>query len=201
MITGEKILENWETFLSNIEKYNSNLKRKEVLQYFYTKFEERFIDLPNATSNEYKGAYPGGYIEYTNKVVNAALEMNKVFANSGYKMTHSEEELVFTAMHFNLGKFGSFTEPLFVPQDNDWFVKNRGEIYKFNPSCQYMKTSDRSIYLLQQMGIKMTFNEFLGVKLSLEIYEESNKNYTYTFANKNSIIPHIIYQSNLIASL
>ena len=54
---------------------------------------------------EYHNAFPGGYVEHVIRVVNAALEINKVWVNFEVdSSTYTIEELVFSALNHDLGK-------------------------------------------------------------------------------------------------
>lgn len=196
MLNDKKIMENWTVFLDNIAK-NLSKKRADRLLLFYNQYDDRIITMPWATNNSYSGAYPGGYVHKVNRILDVAFKLNEVFSSSGCEINHTKEELAFVAINFSLGKFGDENDPLYLDNDNEWKVKNLGEFYKFNPNLPYMKVSDRSIFLLNSIGIRMSYNEFLGVKLSSEIYEDSNKVYNYSVNNKNNLIPHIIYQASL----
>jgi len=198
MLNDKNIMENWDVFLNNIAN-NISEKRANKLLLFYNQYDDRIITMPWATNNSYTGAYPGGYVHKVNKIFEISMKMNEVFKSSGCEITHAKEELAFVAINFSLGKFGDENHPYYLDNDNEWKTKNLGEMYKFNPDLPYMKVSDRSIFLLNSMGIRMSYNEFLGIRLASEIYEESNKIYNYSINNKNNLIPHIIYQSSVAA--
>ena len=59
-ISAEKIQSNWNTFISNIDKYITG-DRKQLLLDFYNKFEERVAMMPASHKKEYHSAFPGGY--------------------------------------------------------------------------------------------------------------------------------------------
>ena len=39
----------------------------------------------------------------------------------------TQEELLFAAMHHDLGKLGDGTKPYYLPQDSEWHRKNKNE--------------------------------------------------------------------------
>ena len=67
-LTAEKIQENWNEFLGNIDTYISS-PRKEKLIEFYKKFEDRIIMMPASHKKEYHSAFPGGYVDQDRKSV------------------------------------------------------------------------------------------------------------------------------------
>ena len=96
-IPAEKIQKNWDIFLSNIELHISS-PRKEKLLDFYKKYESRIMMMPASHKKEYHSAFPGGYVDHVNRVVEASLKMYEVWSEFGMdKDTFTIEELVFSA--------------------------------------------------------------------------------------------------------
>lgn len=48
------------------------------------------------------------------------------------------------------GKLGMLHKPLYLPNDNEWLVKNRGIRYKINSDVVAMGLAVRSLYLVTQ---------------------------------------------------
>jgi hypothetical protein len=79
----------------------------------------------------------------------------------------------------------------------------KGQAYKHNPDISFMKTSERSLFLLQQLGIQVSQNEYLGIKLHDGLYEEGNKGYYMSFSEEyrlRSNLPYIVHQADLLAT-
>ena len=68
MLSAEQIQSNWNQFLSYIDNYISE-PRKTSLKNFYEKYSERIMLMPAAHKKEYHNAFPGGYIEHVNRVI------------------------------------------------------------------------------------------------------------------------------------
>lgn len=201
-LTAEQIIENWETFLEYIETYITG-ERKEQLLKFYKKYEDRFQLMPAAHKAQYHNCFPGGYIEHVNRVIQLALEFDKTWRSFGVKDTYTTEELVFAALNHDLGKFGDFDHPAHLDNDNEWEIKNRGELYKFNDALQYMTVPDRSIWLLTQLGIKMSSNEMLAIKLHDGLYDPTNEPYLKTWmpeTKPRTSLIHIVHQADFAAA-
>jgi hypothetical protein len=76
-------------------------------------------------------------------------------------------------------------------------------IYKHNPKIQYMTVTDRALFLLQHFGIKMTENEYLGLRLTDGMYEDANKSYYVSYMPHKQLrsnIAHILHQADMMAS-
>ncbi len=77
-LTAEQIQHNWNEFLKNIDLYISS-PRKEKLLEFYKRYEDRLVLMPAAHKKEYHNAFPGGYIEHVNRVVEAAIKLHSLW--------------------------------------------------------------------------------------------------------------------------
>ena len=202
-LTAEQILENWEEFLGNIEAYITG-DRKDQLLAFYEKYAERIMMMPAAHKKEYHNAFPGGYVEHVNRVVQGALKLHSVWEEMGVDTsTYTLEELVFSALNHDLGKMGDENNDAYIPQDDQWRKEKLGEDYKFNDRLEYMSVPDRGIHLLMTHGIMMSRNEWLAIKLHDGLYDEANKSYLMSWSPetkpRTSLI-YIIHQADLMAA-
>ena len=201
-LNEEQLLSNWQVFLDYIEKYITG-ERKQRLLDFYNKYEERFILLPASHKPQYHNCFPGGYVEHVNRVVAAAIEIDKIWRQFEVKNTYTLEEVVFSALNHDLGKFGSLEHEAVLPNPSEWHVKNRGEIYTFNTQLDYMTVPDRGLWLLNQIGVEVSKNEYLAIKLHDGLYDESNKPYLMSWAPETKLrtsLPHIIHQADFLAA-
>lgn len=200
MLTNIQIQENWNNFLNLIK--SGNTPRWEILHSFYTKYEQRFAFMPASGKTSFHSAFPGGHISHTLRVYNTALRLVDLWRDFEAKIDFSEEELMFTALNHDIGKFGTYDAEHFIDQDSNWH-RDRGEIYKKNPLEPFMKDFDRSLFLLQNLGIKISENEYLAIKLQSGLYEESNKSYFMAFSEEyklHSNLPYIIHQSDAMSA-
>ena len=201
-LTPEQIESNWQRFLGLIETHISS-PRKEKLLEFYNKYDERFCLLPASHKKEYHNCFPGGYVDHVLRVVDAALDIDQVWKKYGVKETYSTEELVFAALNHDVGKFGDFDNEAVIPNPSEWHVKNRGEIYAFNPALAYMTVPDRGLWLLTQFGIEFSQNEMLAIKLHDGLYDESNKPYLMSWmpeTKPRTSLIYIVHQADLMAA-
>lgn len=202
MLNEQQLLDNWQIFLGFI-KAEITGERKNKLLSFYEKYEERFILLPASHKPQYHNCFPGGYIEHVNRVVNASLDIFEVWTKYGVKPVFSREEVVFSALNHDLGKFGTLEYEAVLPNPSEWHVKNRGEIYTFNTQIDYMTVPDRGLWLLSQIGVEVSKNEYLAIKLHDGLYDDANKPYLMSWSPETKLrtsLPFIIHQADLMAA-
>ena len=201
-LTAEQIQMNWEELIAIIKKYISE-DRKENLLKMYDDFKERMMFAPASAKGHFQNAMPGGYVEHILHIISFSLEIKQIWANNGANINFTDEELVFAAMHHDLGKVGDLEHDYYIPQDSDWHRKNRDEIYKHNPSLQYMKVPDRGLWLLQHYGVKVTDKEYIGIKLTDGLYDDANTAYLKSYNpdyNLRSNMAYILHQADMMAT-
>lgn len=201
MLTEEQILSNWEIFIELIG--NISGERGQKLVAFYDKYADRFSVAPASGNDKFHNAFPGGYVAHVLNVYNFSEPMYVLWKSAGaYVKDFTLDELRFTTLNHDLGKFGTEGGEYYVPQTSDWH-RDRGELYKHNDAIPFMKTSDRSLYILQQLGVQMSENEYMAIKLHDGLYEESNKSYLVSYSDAYRLQPHLAYilhQADLMAS-
>ena len=201
-LTEEQLLSNWNKLLQLVEDTFEG-DRKEKLLEMYKHFEDRMVVAPASGKEEYHYCYAGGYVNHVLHVVETALEISKTYEKVGGTKDWTDEELIFSAMHHDLGKVGDLEHDYYIPQDSDWHRKNRDEIYKHNPSLQYMKVPDRALWVLQHYGVKVTDKEYIGIKLTDGMYDEANKSYLMSYNpdfGLRSNMPHILHQADMMST-
>ena len=202
-LTAVQIQQNWDKFLGNINQYISS-PRKEKLLEFYKKYEERVILMPAAHKKEYHNAFPGGYVDHVNRVVDAALDIYKVWEKFGTDTsTFTIEELVFSAINHDLGKMGDKENESYIPQTDQWRKDKLGEDYMFNTKVPFASVPDRGLFMLQSHDIQYTFNEMLAIQTHDGLYDEGNKKYLFAFMPEQkprTSLPFILHQADLLAA-
>jgi hypothetical protein len=202
MLTPEQIKDNWDKFLSNIELYISE-PRKQLLLEFYTRHEERFIMMPASHKSQYHNCFPGGYVDHVNRVVAAALTFSTVWLEFGMIDTYTTEELVFSAINHDLGKFGDEQNAAYIEQTDQWRRDKLNETYMFNDRLEYMTVPDRGLHLLLSNGIIPTKNEMIAIRTHDGLYDESNKAYLMGFTPETkprTSLVYVLHQADLMAA-
>ena len=201
-LSAEQKQDNLKKHIDTIEGFISD-DRKENLLKFYDDFKERMMFAPASGREHFHNAMPGGYVEHILHIIQFSLQVKEVWENNGAEINFTDEELVFAAMHHDLGKVGDLEHDYYIPQTSDWHRNNRGEIYTHNPQLQYMKVPDRGLWLLQHYSVKVTDKEYLGIKLTDGLYDEANKSYLMSYNpdfNLRTNMAYILHQADMMAT-
>ena len=201
-LTAEQIQENWYQ-LRNLITNTFEGDRLEKLNKMYDHFEDRMCMAPASGKEQYHYAHVGGYVEHVLHVTDCAVQLKKVWEDNNATINFSDEELIFAAIHHDLGKVGDMDKDYYVPQESEWHRKNQGSIFTHNSELQYMTVTDRAVFLLNQFGISMTEAEYIGLRLTDGLYEEANKKYYINYGKGNSLksnIAYILHQADSMAT-
>jgi hypothetical protein len=159
--------------------------------------------MPASHKTQYHNCFPGGYIDHVNRVVDAALKLDEVWRSFGMVDTYTTEELVFSAINHDLGKFGDEQNASYIEQTDQWRRDKLNETYMFNDRLEYMTVPDRGLYLLMSNGIEYTKNEFLAIRTHDGLYEDANKAYLMGFTPETkprTSIMYVLHQADLLAA-
>ena len=180
--TEAELRANYEKFLAIVKKYSSG-QRLERLLHMYSELElgGNLTVSPASGNAGYHNCYPGGYIDHIFNVCKNAIKVKGFFTELGGKPDFTDEELIFCALHHDLGKLGTKENMHYIPNDSDWHVKNKGDVYKKNPDNVYMTITDRTFFTLQHYGITITEKEYFAIKLTDGMYDEDNTKYLKVF--------------------
>ena len=140
-LSEQQIVENWNKLMKLIEDTFEGDRLKK-LKTMYVYFEDRMSVAPASGKAAYHNAMVGGYVEHVLHVVDSALQIKELWEKNGATINFTDEELIFAAMHHDLGKVGDLDEDYYIPQDSDWHRKNQGSIFKHNPKLQYMSVTE-----------------------------------------------------------
>jgi len=197
----EKIKDSYEKLVGYVEEYFEDDRRKKIFEIF-TEFKTRMITDPASGKSWYHSAYVGGWLYHTATVIDYALQVCELWEKQGVVIDFDKSELVFAAIFHDFGKLGDGKEAYYIRQNSDWHRK-RGMIYDFNPKLQYMPVPERSLFILQSHGIKLSLAETLGIKLSDGLYDEGNKAYLTSYregGKLKTLLPYIIHQADMMAA-
>ena len=200
--TAEELQSNYDKFLSYIDTYITG-DRVEKLRGLYKDHAERIMLMPASSIDHHHNTFPGGYVDHVMRVIDCALKLKDLWSSMGSYINYTDEELVFAALNHDLGKIGTEDAEQYILNDSEWHRKNLGKIYKYNPENPFMTVPDRSLFLLQQRGITVSFNEYLGIKLHDGLYEESNKPYYISNSKESKLrcnLPILLHHADHMAS-
>ena len=165
--------------------------------------EDTYVMAPASGKTWYHNAFPGGYVDHVNRVVEFAVKQSRLYEEMGGSIDFTEEELVFAALFHDLGKIGDGDSPNYIPQTDKWRQDKLSEMYTFNPDIDFMLIPDRSLFILQKFGIKVSQKEFLAIRCHDGVFDKANE--AYFFSNvqssrqKTSIIS-VLHTADFLAS-
>lgn len=201
MLQAEQIQKNYEKHLKIIEHYLGD--RKDAVLSMLNHMEDNYVMAPASSKTWYHNAFPGGYVEHVNRVVEYAVKQMKLYKEMGGEVDFTEEELVFSALFHDLGKIGNGDAPNYIPQTDKWRQDKLSEMYTYNPDLDFMLIPDRSLFILQKFGIPVNQKEWLGIRLHDGVFDKANE--AYFFSNvessrqKTSIVS-ILHSADFLAS-
>jgi hypothetical protein len=201
----KELVANYDKFIAILKKYFTG-ERLERLLAMYSEGElGTNLTLAPASGNVgYHNCYIGGYIDHIFNVCKNALKVKNMFVELGGVADFTDEELIFCALHHDLGKLGKKGEPHYIPNDSEWHVKNKGDYFKRNTNNVYMTLTDRTLFTLQDYGIKITESEYFGIKLTDGLYDEDNEKYLKVFDPTKRMpfkIPYVMHWADQMSAV
>jgi hypothetical protein len=200
-LTADKISDNWDSFLKTISSDFTGDRKDKLLQ-FYDKYANRIATMPASGKDTYHNCFMGGYVEHVFRVYNLAFSIKDTWKKNGANIDFTDEELAMVTLNHDLGKFGSPEHEYYIDQTESW-KKEKGELYKHNGALNFMKTSDRTVFLLQSIGVTLTEKEWLGIHLHDGLYEDAAKSYYISYNDDYRLrthLPFIVHQADLTAT-
>lgn len=203
-LNEQELQANYEEFIKFISGFFKD-ERKEKLLHMYSENEMglRACMAPASMAEHFHLAVPGGYLLHIMHVVKAAYGIKKIYKTMGAAINFTDEEMVFAALHHDLGKLGDDTGEYYLDQDEDW-QRRKGFVYKMNPNIQYLEVTDRAVYNLQRYGIVYSWKEYLGIILADGMYNDDAAKYLKT-TNVNTYLktnlPRIIHAADYVSTV
>ena len=200
-LSAEKIQKNFDKHLKIIDTYIGD--RKDSIKSMVNHMEDTYIMAPASGKTWYHSAFPGGYVDHVNRVVEYAVKQSRLYQEMGGNVDYTDEELVFAALFHDLGKLGDGDKPNYIPQTDKWRQDKLSEMYTFNPDLDFMLVPDRSLFILQKFGIKVNQKEFLAIRCHDGVFDKANESYFFSHVEssrqKTSIIS-VLHAADFLAS-
>tara|TARA_Y100000389_G_C17463368_1_gene523463 strand:+ start:1952 stop:2725 length:774 start_codon:yes stop_codon:yes gene_type:complete len=178
MLEAEKIKENWERYRELVNTLFPT--RKDSLNKMYDEFEERMVFMPASGMAHFHNAFAGGYVDHVLRVMDCAEALHFTWSSMGSDMSgYTKEEMLFAAMHHDLGKVGfpGDGNEVYQIETSDWHRKNQNKMYKHNENIPFAMVPDLSLWLLQTYDVKTSWNEYQAIKIHDGMYDDANKPY------------------------
>jgi hypothetical protein len=197
-----QLKENWDKLISLVTDTFSGERQTKLLE-MYKHFEERMMFAPASGTAHFHNCFIGGYVEHVLHITKISRRLFEMFKEFGAHIDYTEEEVIFAALHHDLGKVGDLENDYYVPNDSKWHIENQGKYYKRGKDLNFMTVTDRAIYLLNHFGVTMSENEYLALRLTDGMYEEANKTYLMQYLEENKVksnISILLHQADMLAS-
>lgn len=201
MLSPEQIKKNWDKHIKIVNHYITD--RKDPIKLMLDKMSEDYIMAPASSKTWFHNAFPGGYVDHVNRVVEFSIKQKELYQSMGGTIDFTDEQLVFAALFHDLGKIGDGDIPNYIPQTDKWRQDKLSEKYTYNPDLDFMLIPDRSLFILQKFGIKVDQKEYLAIRCHDGVFDKANE--AYFFSNiessrqKTSIIS-ILHTADFLAS-
>ena len=178
MLEAEKIKSNWERYREIVNTMFPT--RKAELNRLYDDFEDRLVLMPASSVAHFHNAFAGGYVDHILRVIDCTKALYATWQSMGADMSgYTEEEMIFAAMHHDLGKAGfpGDGNEVYQVETSDWHRKNQNKMYRHNENIPFTMVPDLSIWLLQEYGVKLSWTEYQAIKIHDGMYDDANKPY------------------------
>lgn len=162
MLDEEQIQKNWELFCNlaenGLEKNNSK-----AIEALLNELGDRLLVTPLSVKSS-----PGSLIDHNLKCLKVCSSINKKF-----HLGISEHSMILVNLFRNVGMVGSLDGDLLLVAP-EWLQK-KGTHYQYNNDIIFMQPHDRSLFLLQHYGVKMSEEEVVAILAS----NGSNQEYKF----------------------
>ena len=165
--TVEQIEKNWNQFEKLCKRFSDD-----GLNSLLEGLGQRLVTCPASPRNDQYGCYPGGVIEHALEVTALMRTLAKA-----YSLKIPIASILKVGLLHEVGKVGDLELDYFVEQDSDWHRDKLGQYYKYNEELNKMSVSHRTLFLLQQFGVKLTKDEWLAIQLAAGSHFEENRFY------------------------
>jgi len=119
------------------------ISRRNYFDQFLLFLESDTTWLDSPASTRFHLAEEHGLLKHSVGVAETLLRFREFLAPA-----ITEESCVIVGLFHDVGKLGRPEKPLYLPNDNEWMIKNRGIIYKVNPDVVAMGLAVRSLYIV-----------------------------------------------------
>jgi len=202
MLQAEQIQSNWDKHLKIANAYITGERKEQVLT-MMEHLSEIYVMAPASGKTWYHNAFPGGYVDHVNRVVQYAVKQSSLYEEMGGTIDYTLEELVFSALFHDLGKLGDGEKPNYIPQTDKWRQDKLSEMYTFNSELDFMLIQDRSLFILQRFGIKINQKEFLAIRCHDGVFDKANEAYFFSHqesSRQKTALISVLHSADFLAS-
>lgn len=157
--------------------------RKEEFNRLIAFLENETAWLTSPASTRFHLAEERGLLKHSVGVAETLLQFREFLAPA-----IQEESCVIVGLFHDVGKTGMPGKPLYLPNENEWMVKNRGMRYKKNTDVVDMGLAIRSLYLVTKY-ISLSDDEAQAIAYHDGQYIDDNK----TIAHKEEPLTLLVH--------
>ena len=178
-LSQEQAYTEWVKFYGVFEKLGL------TKHYDMDKLKDELTSSPCAVSDEMGTAYKGALLIHINLTMALAQRLGKMISGT-FEIDESVLLKIIILMHLS-------KRLVYVENDNDWEIKNRGLNFKFAKGIEgCLKGGERSALEALNNGVKLTPTEFEAITCLDDTEDNSRKSFM-------SIYTTIVRQSNELA--
>lgn len=177
------------------------------LQTMYENLGNRLLESPASSKLNYHNCFPGGYLDHILRVTDFALKFYEFYRDTLQLRCSdfTQENLVFVALHHDLGKLGmpDHGREGYVQNPSEWHRKNQLAEYVYNTKNEFCPVPLRSLFLLQHYDISISWVEYLGILIHDGLYEDANKPFYISHQEDSKLrsnLPIIIHNADYAAA-
>lgn len=169
----------WASFCSTFDSLGLSQ------HYDMDKLREEILSSPCTLTEDMGTAYKGALLMHINMTMALAQRIAKMISGT-FQIDENSLLKVCCLMHLS-------KRHMFIANDNEWEVKNRGLLFKWNKELEgTLKCGERSALEALNNGVKFTPSEFEAMKALDDEVDNGKKAF-------NSIITTIVRQANELA--
>lgn len=196
--------DNYDKFISIVEEEFTGDRREKLLNLYQTEpYKTQLKTAPASAIQYFHNSFVGGYCMHVMNVIEHSKQLTNWYGKVGGTVDYELEEIVFAAMHHDLGKLGDENGPYYKLSEDDWKIK-RGNFFERNGDLHHMDVGLRSFYILSKHGISYTQKELLGIRCADGLYEEGNKDILMPGFNEDlalkTNLPKILHMADFAAA-
>jgi len=181
-----------DDLMSLYEKYTNyiSLLNDENVDNMFNTIGERLLTSSYGMRKDEAYCGRGGLIKFA---LDSFSFANKIYKGLETEMPGlSKRSILMITLLFPLGRLGDLENNLFIEQKSEWHRDKLGQLYDWNEKCPKMSVSHRTLFLLQSFGIKLTYEEMLGIICSGGMHLEENKFYLHNLPQVSHLCIHAI---------
>ena len=122
---------------------------------------------------ESEGGNPGGLVSFSLEVALTGKSMANFY-------DVEPKSIVKVSLLHELGRMGHLFDEgksLYLDQESSWHQEKLGQFYKYNDSCPKMNIGHRTLWMLNELGIKLTYDEWVSIAVSQGLHLQENAFY------------------------